>query len=151
MLRRSWLAMPVLVSGLLGACAIGGDDSRTDAPGTQIPDPPQGGSAGAGGTFDPGSGGLPGSGASYGAGASSNMAGTDSGQGGQGGDPGPPPPPECTDDLKRCPACHGRVLIMGTYGSLRRLAMAHRRGHDGCPLRPLHFQGVATRHPEPIE
>lgn len=55
------------------------------------------------------------------------------------------------DDLKRCPACHGRVMILGTYGSLRRLALAHRRGHDGCPLRPQHFQGVATWHPEPVE
>lgn len=55
------------------------------------------------------------------------------------------------NDLKCCPARHWRVLIMGTYGSLRRLAMAHRRGHDGCPLRPLHYQGVATRHPEAVK
>lgn len=55
------------------------------------------------------------------------------------------------DDVKRCPACHGRVMILGTYGSLRRLALTHRRGHDGCPSRPLHYQGVATRHPEAVE
>jgi hypothetical protein len=55
------------------------------------------------------------------------------------------------DDIKRCSASHGRVILLGTYGALWRLALARRRGHDGCPFRPLHYQEVATRHPEAVQ
>jgi glycosidase len=109
--RRALLSLPVPLGalcalGALGAlafveaCAVGGDDSRVDAPGTQLP---PSGLGGAGGSFNPGDGGPNGSGASYGSGASSNAGGS----GGSLPDAGPdvieePKPPECGDDLKRC-------------------------------------------------
>lgn len=55
------------------------------------------------------------------------------------------------DAIKRCPACHGRVAILGTYGIERRLSLSHRRSHSGCPLSPRQYRGVPTRHPEAVE
>lgn len=49
---------------------------------------------------------------------------------------------------KRCPACHGRVTVSGTYGSAVKLTLAHRRGHDGCPAQPRTFRGIACPHPQ---
>ena len=106
MRRRSQLALSLVMSAVVSACAVGGEENRQNGPGTQIPDPVAG-QGGTGGTFNPGNGGMPGSGATYGSGASSSLSGSggtagDAGSAGAGGDPGPPPPPECVDDLKRC-------------------------------------------------
>lgn len=55
------------------------------------------------------------------------------------------------DTLKRCPICHGRVVVMGVYNGNQHLTLSHRRSHDGCPLNPRHYAGVTTRHPEAVE
>ncbi|SDA14824.1 hypothetical protein SAMN02799622_01210 [Methylobacterium sp. UNC378MF] len=55
------------------------------------------------------------------------------------------------DAIKRCPACHGRVTILGTYGLQPRLALSHRRSHDGCPSNTRHYRGVQSRHPQPVD
>jgi hypothetical protein len=51
--------------------------------------------------------------------------------------------------VKRCPACHGRVAINGTYNGpnvLRRLY--HRKAHSGCPLKPETYSGTPSPHPQ---
>jgi hypothetical protein len=52
--------------------------------------------------------------------------------------------------VKRCPACHGRVAINGTYGPsvLRRLY--HRKAHSGCPLKPDAYIGRPSPHPQAL-
>lgn len=99
---------PLLGALVINACAVGGDTTRSDAPGTQVV-PPTGGAGGGGGGFDPMAGGPKGSGAGYGYGASSSgQGGTSSGEGMGGTSSMPdagveePKPPECGDDLKRC-------------------------------------------------
>ncbi|TXN71582.1 hypothetical protein FV230_07865 [Methylobacterium sp. WL6] len=52
---------------------------------------------------------------------------------------------------KRCPACHGRVAITGSYAALVKRTLTHRRVHEGCPLIPRHFCGTASPHPEAVE
>ena len=54
------------------------------------------------------------------------------------------------DAVKRCPACGGRIMIMGGYTPMRRTSLSHFRIHDGCPLTPQHFTGEARPHPEAI-
>jgi len=96
--RHTFLLAPLFACAVVTACAVGGDDSLSNPPARQVPDP----TAGSGGSFNPGTGGFLGSGASYGSGSSST---TPVGMGGA--DAGPdvveePKPPECGDDLKRC-------------------------------------------------
>ena len=52
---------------------------------------------------------------------------------------------------KRCPACHGRVMILGSYSwpAVRR-TMSHRRSHAGCPLNPDTYSGTPSPHPQAI-
>lgn len=53
--------------------------------------------------------------------------------------------------IKRCPACHGRVAINGTYSGpnvLRRLY--HRKSHSGCPLKPNAYSGQPSPHPQAL-
>lgn len=52
--------------------------------------------------------------------------------------------------LKRCPACHGAVYIMGAYIAGRRFTLAHRKPHNGCPLVRRGYSGVPSLHPEPL-
>lgn len=53
--------------------------------------------------------------------------------------------------VKRCPACHGRVIILGAYSwpTVRR-TMSHRKSHSGCPLTPDTYTGTPTPHPQAI-
>ncbi|KAB1069963.1 hypothetical protein [Methylobacterium planeticum] len=51
---------------------------------------------------------------------------------------------------KRCPACHGLVMVHGAYASDRRLSLAHRKGHSGCPLMPKKFSGTPSPHPDAL-
>jgi hypothetical protein len=51
---------------------------------------------------------------------------------------------------KRCPACHGLVMINGNYTGQGRLMLVHRRGHDGCPLLPARFKGTPSLHPQAL-
>ena len=56
-----------------------------------------------------------------------------------------------TMSVKRCPACHGRVAINGTYSGpnvLRRLY--HRRAHSGCPLKSETYSGTPSPHPQAL-
>lgn len=53
--------------------------------------------------------------------------------------------------VKRCPACHGRVALNGTYSGpnvLRRLY--HRKAHSGCPLKPETYSGTLSPHPQAL-
>lgn len=54
------------------------------------------------------------------------------------------------DALKRCSACHGRVIINGSYTGKVRLVMMHRRAHDGCPLQPKVYSGIPSPHPDAL-
>ncbi|MCJ2021279.1 hypothetical protein MKK84_28335 [Methylobacterium sp. E-065] len=50
--------------------------------------------------------------------------------------------------VKRCPACHGRVSINGSYsGPGFGKSMTHRRAHGGCPLKPDTYSGMPSLHP----
>ncbi|GJE13848.1 MULTISPECIES: hypothetical protein [Methylobacterium] len=53
--------------------------------------------------------------------------------------------------VKRCPACHGRVMILGAYNwpSVRR-TMSHRKSHSGCPLKPDTYTGTPSLHPQAL-
>ena len=51
---------------------------------------------------------------------------------------------------KRCPACHGQVVIAGTYIGKGSLNLQHRRAHAGCPLRPETYTGTPSPHPQAL-
>lgn len=51
---------------------------------------------------------------------------------------------------KRCPACHGQVVSVGTYSGAGRLSLQHRRVHTGCPLRPETYTGTPSPHPQAL-
>ena len=52
---------------------------------------------------------------------------------------------------KRCPACHGQVMILGAYGSPTvRQTMSHRRSHSGCPLKLETYSGTPSPHPQAL-
>ncbi|TXM71723.1 hypothetical protein FV226_14520 [Methylobacterium sp. WL12] len=52
---------------------------------------------------------------------------------------------------KRCPACHGRVAVSGSYTALGKRVLVHRRNHDGCPLISKAYCGTLSLHPEAVE
>ena len=52
--------------------------------------------------------------------------------------------------LKRCPACHGQVMIAGTYTATSRLKIQHRQSHTGCPLKPWTYSGTPSPHPQAL-
>ena len=53
--------------------------------------------------------------------------------------------------VKRCPSCHGRVMILGAYsGPTVRRTMSHRKSHTGCPLTPDTYSGTPTLHPQAL-
>ena len=51
---------------------------------------------------------------------------------------------------KRCPACHGQVMIAGTYTGTGHLKLQHRRAHTGCPLKPATYTGTPSLHPQAL-
>lgn len=51
--------------------------------------------------------------------------------------------------LKRCPTCHGPILI-NTFGKPARRRFVHRRAHPGCPRIPKMYSGTPSRHPDPV-
>lgn len=53
--------------------------------------------------------------------------------------------------VKRCPACHGRVAISGTYsGPNVQRRVYHRKAHSGCPLKPEAYSGTPSPHPQAL-
>ncbi|RYY13850.1 hypothetical protein FV232_26085 [Methylobacterium sp. WL30] len=52
---------------------------------------------------------------------------------------------------KRCPACHGRVAIPGTFTSRAKRKLDHRRNHAGCPLLAKIYCGTPSPHPNAVE
>lgn len=114
---RSHRFLPLASLSLILAVACGPDPPSTSGNGDDIGNPPAGGAAGKGGSFDPG----PSPGANNGTGANGYGAngsgasnpgngGSDAGgDGGSGGEAGsepvdPPGPPMCDVSLRRCPA-----------------------------------------------
>lgn len=55
-------------------------------------------------------------------------------------------------DMKRCPACHGRVMILGAYsGPNVRRSLSHRKSHSGCPRQAGGYIGTPSPHPQALE
>lgn len=53
--------------------------------------------------------------------------------------------------IKRCPACHGRVVVTAAYsGPNVRRSLSHRKAHNGCPLIARLYSGFAAPHPQPL-
>jgi hypothetical protein len=52
--------------------------------------------------------------------------------------------------LKRCPACHGQIIIAGSYIGAGSLKLQHRRTHTGCPLKPETYTGTPLPHPQAV-
>lgn len=53
--------------------------------------------------------------------------------------------------VKRCPAWHGRVMILGAYsGANVRHTMSHRKSHSCCPLKPYTYSGTPSAHPQAL-
>jgi hypothetical protein len=51
---------------------------------------------------------------------------------------------------KRCPACHGQVIVAGTYTGTGHLKLQHRRAHAGCPLSAKGYTGTPSLHPQAL-
>lgn len=54
---------------------------------------------------------------------------------------------------KRYPACHGQVIVAGTYTGVNgtgHLKPQHRRAHAGCPLSAKGYAGTPTPHPQAL-
>ena len=51
---------------------------------------------------------------------------------------------------KRCPACHGQVMIAGSYTASGHLILEHRRTHTGCPLSSKGYSGTPSPHPQAL-
>ena len=51
---------------------------------------------------------------------------------------------------KRCPSCHGAVVLTGSYAESGRRRLAHRKAHTGCPLDPKRDIGTPSPHPQAI-
>ncbi|MHC2106459.1 hypothetical protein [Methylobacterium sp. CM6246] len=51
---------------------------------------------------------------------------------------------------KRCPSCHGAVVLSGSYAEGGRRKFTHRKGHNGCPLLPARFNGMLSPHPQAL-
>jgi hypothetical protein len=51
---------------------------------------------------------------------------------------------------KRCPACHGQVIVAGSYIGAGRLSLQHRRAHSGCQLKPETYTGTPSLHPQAL-
>lgn len=51
---------------------------------------------------------------------------------------------------KRCPACHGQMMVAGSYIGSSRQKLQHRRSHTGCPLKADTYTGTSSPHPQAI-
>jgi hypothetical protein len=51
---------------------------------------------------------------------------------------------------KRCPSCHGAVVLSGSYAESGRRRFTHRKAHTGCPLDPKRYIGTPSPHPQAI-
>ena len=51
---------------------------------------------------------------------------------------------------KRCPACHGRLTMPGTFTWTETRRFAHHRKHDGCPMLPKIYCGTPSPHPNAV-
>ncbi|MBP1183800.1 hypothetical protein JOE48_005764 [Methylobacterium sp. PvR107] len=51
---------------------------------------------------------------------------------------------------KRCPACHGQVIVSGSYIGAGRLNLQHRRSHTGCPIKSETYSGRPSPHPQAL-
>ncbi|ACB28302.1 hypothetical protein Mrad2831_6381 (plasmid) [Methylobacterium radiotolerans JCM 2831] len=51
---------------------------------------------------------------------------------------------------KRCPACHGQIMIAGSYIGSGRQKLRHRRSHTGCPLKSDTYIGTSSPHPQAL-
>jgi hypothetical protein len=51
---------------------------------------------------------------------------------------------------KRCPSCHGAVVLSGSYAESGRRRFTHRKAHTGCPLDPKRYSGTPLRHPQAL-
>lgn len=51
---------------------------------------------------------------------------------------------------KRCAACHGQMIVAGTYTQNGRLRIQHQRMHAGCTLIPQTYSGTPSPHPQAL-
>jgi hypothetical protein len=51
---------------------------------------------------------------------------------------------------KRCPSCHGAVVLSGSYSGTGRRRFSHRRVHTGCPQDPKRYSGTPSPHPQAL-
>jgi len=51
---------------------------------------------------------------------------------------------------KRCPACHGQVIVAGIYIGAGSLKLQHRRVHTGCPIKLETYTGTPSPHPQAL-
>ena len=51
---------------------------------------------------------------------------------------------------KRCPSCHGQVIVAGVYIGAGSLKLQHRRSHTGCPLKRDTYTGNPSAHPQTL-
>ncbi|TXM97287.1 hypothetical protein FV242_31960 [Methylobacterium sp. WL64] len=51
---------------------------------------------------------------------------------------------------KRCPSCHGAVVLSGSYAESGRRRLAHRKAHTGCPLDLKRYTGQPSPHPQAL-
>jgi hypothetical protein len=53
-------------------------------------------------------------------------------------------------DTKRCPSCHGRLIVYNPYRPMQRPYIAHHRVHTGCPSKLDTYSGTPSPHPQAI-
>ncbi|WP_267422723.1 hypothetical protein [Methylobacterium sp. GC_Met_2] len=51
---------------------------------------------------------------------------------------------------KRCPACHGAVMLTGTLTAGAPRNLVHRVAHTGCPRDPKRYSGTSSLHPRAL-
>ncbi|GAN50733.1 hypothetical protein ME121_4787 [Methylobacterium sp. ME121] len=51
---------------------------------------------------------------------------------------------------KRCPSCHGALVLYGSYAENGRRRLSHRRVHTGCPQDPNRYSGTPSLHPQAL-
>jgi hypothetical protein len=51
---------------------------------------------------------------------------------------------------KRCPSCHGAVVLSGSYSAIGSRRFSHRRVHTGCPQDPKRYSGTPSLHPQAL-
>ena len=51
---------------------------------------------------------------------------------------------------KRCPYCHGAVMLYGMHTVGVRQSFAHRAAHTGCPRDPKRYSGTPSLHPKAL-